>query len=68
MSTPQPITNVKAKLLGENGNAYYILGKVCQALRDAGYDKAFIDDYITQATSGDYDTLLQTTMAFVKVE
>ena len=68
MSTPQPITDVKVKLIGEDGNAFHILGKVTKALRRAGYDKAFIDDYIEQATSGDYDTLLMTTMVFVRVE
>ncbi|MCK9229125.1 MAG: hypothetical protein M0Q23_01545 [Syntrophales bacterium] len=68
MSTSRPITKVKVKLIGEDGNAYYILGKVSKALRDAGYDEAFIDDYIAQATSGDYDTLLRTTLIFVDVE
>ena len=33
----EPKTNVKGKLIGEDGNAFYILGKVCKALRDAGY-------------------------------
>jgi hypothetical protein len=33
----EPKTDVKMKLIGEDGNAFYILGKVCKALRDAGY-------------------------------
>jgi hypothetical protein len=33
----EPKTDVKVKLIGEDGNAFYILGKVCKALRDAGY-------------------------------
>ena len=68
MTTPQPITDVKVKLIGENGNAFYILGKVSNALKQAGYDKSFIEEYIKQATSGDYDNLLTTTMAFVEIE
>jgi hypothetical protein len=33
----EPKTDVKVKLIGEGGNAFYILGKVGKALRDAGY-------------------------------
>jgi len=68
MTTPYPITDVKVKLLGEDGNAFYILGKVCKALRDAGYDKDFIHEYRMQAMSGDYDNLLTVTMTYVEVE
>ena len=56
------------KLIGENGNAFYILGKVINALKKAGYDQAAIDEYKKEAKSGDYDHLLQTTMAWVDVE
>ena len=64
----EPITDVRVKLIGEDGNAFNILGKVSKALRDAGYDQAFIDGYMEQATSGDYDHLLMTTMIYVEVE
>ena len=64
----KPITKVKVKLVGEDGNAFYILGKVQDALRQAGYDKEFIGKYLEQATSGDYDNLLQVTMTYVEVE
>jgi len=64
----RPITGVRVKLIGEDGNAFAILGKVSKALRDAGYDQAFIDEYIEQATSGDYDHLLMTTMPYVEVQ
>ena len=63
-----PITNVKVKLIGEDGNAFAILGKVSKELRKAGFDDKFINEYMDQATSGDYDNLLQTTMAYVEVE
>lgn len=64
----KPITDVTVKLIGEDGNAFNILGKVKNALKQAGYDKAFIDEYLEQATSGNYDHLLQTTMTYVNVE
>ncbi len=63
----ETITNVEVKLLGEDGNAFFILGKVSKELQRAGYSKEFIKEYTNQATSGDYDNLLQTTMTYVKV-
>lgn len=62
-----PKTNIEVNLIGEDGNAFAILGKVQNALKQAGYDKAFIDKYIKEATSGDYDHLLRTTMKYVNV-
>ena len=61
-----PKTNVKVKLIGEDGNAFFILGKVSESLRKAGYEK-FIDEYLTEARGGDYNHLLQTTMKYVDV-
>lgn len=55
------------KLSGEDGNAFYILGKVNKALQQAGYTKEQRDEYDKEATSGDYDHLLQTTMKWVNV-
>lgn len=64
----EPITNVSVQLLGEDGNAFAIMGKVRKALKRAGYSKEFIDQYVQEATSGDYDHLLQVTMRYVEVE
>lgn len=62
------MTDVKVKLIGEDGNAFAILGKVSKELRRAGYDLDFIKEYQAQAMSGDYDNLLQVTMNYVEVE
>lgn len=56
------------ELIGGDGNAFSILGKVIRALKKAGYDQSAIDDYRKEATSGDYDHLLETTMAWVEIE
>jgi len=53
------------QLTGEDGNAYAILGRVSDALRKAGADKKYRDKYLEEATSGDYDHLLQVTMEYV---
>lgn len=54
-------------LIGEDGNAFSILGKVKKALKRAGYDKEYIDQYTYEATSGDYDHLLRITMNYVHI-
>lgn len=55
------------KLVGQDGNAFSILGKVQKAMRRAGATKEEIDSYIKEATAGDYDHLLMTTMEYVEV-
>jgi hypothetical protein len=56
------------QLVGSDGNAFAIMGKVQKALRQAGYPKEEIDRYLAEATSGDYDNLLQVTMEWVEAE
>lgn len=65
---PEPKTDVKVKLIGENGNAFYILGTVIKALKRAGYDQDFIQTFQDEATAGDYNHLLQTVMEYVDIE
>ncbi len=60
-------TGIKVKLIGEDGNAFYILGKVQSALRRGGKGKEFIDTFMKEATSGDYNHLLATVMEVVDV-
>ena len=55
---------VKIELVGQDGNAFSILGR-CQGIaRRAGLDKSQIDEFMTEATSGDYDHLLCTCMEY----
>lgn len=61
-------TGIKVKLIGEDGNAFYILGKVQRALREAKQSKEFINAVMKEATSGDYDHLLATIASVVEVE
>jgi hypothetical protein len=56
------------KLVGHDGNAFSIMGRVKQSLKRAGADKEYIDGYLREATSGDYDHLLAVTMEYVEVE
>jgi Domain of unknown function (DUF4314) len=56
---------VQVQLSGQDGNAFAILGRTAAALRQAGVPQEEIDSFFAEATSGDYDHLLQTTMAWV---
>lgn len=67
MSTKLKQTGIKVKLIGTDGNAFAILGRVKDALKQGGQDKEFIDAFLKEATSGDYDHLLCTCMEVVDV-
>ncbi len=60
--------NITVQLSGNDGNAFAVLGSVSKALRENGVSKEEIDSFYSEATSGDYDALLQTCMKWVDVE
>ena len=70
MSNPPDIKypDVTVQLTGESGNAFAIIGAVRVALRRADIEKAEIEAFTAEASSGDYDHLLQTAMKWVNVE
>lgn len=55
------------RLVGEDGNAYAIMGRVIKALQRAGADKKDTDKYMNESMSGDYDHLLGVSMEYVDV-
>jgi len=63
----KPTEKPTVKLVGEDGNAFVILGRTTSALKRAGANKEYIDKYKDEAMSGDYDFLLQTTMKYVDI-
>lgn len=58
---------VEVTLTGQDGNAFMILGLVTKAMRRAGLSADDIKEYTDEATAGDYDHLLRTTMQTVQV-
>lgn len=56
---------IEVCLVGEDGNAFAILGRVLGALRHAGVPKEERDEFMQEATSGDYEHLLQTCLRWV---
>jgi len=49
-----PKTNVTVRLVGKDGNAFMIMGRVTQALRRAGHAD-LIEQYQKEATAGVMD-------------
>jgi hypothetical protein len=59
---------VNVRMVGEDGNAFAILGRVTKALRKAGIDADEIKEFQKQATAGDYGNLLRTVMEWVETD
>lgn len=62
-----PKYQVEVELVGQDGNAYAIMGRVQRALKQAGASKEELDRYFTESTAGDYDNLLRVAMEWVEV-
>ena len=61
-----PKTNVRVELVGINGNAYVLMGRVSRALRKDDYEE-LAKEFLEEAMKGDYDHLLRTCMEYVEV-
>ena len=58
----QPILpDVKVKLVGEDGNAFFIIGRCSKAMKRAGHADR-VKEFQDEAKSGDYDKVLSTCM------
>lgn len=58
--------DIDVQLVGNDGNAFAILGAVSKALKRAGENDA-VAEFYAEATSGDYDHLLATAAEYVNV-
>ena len=68
MNTQPRYRHITVKLIGKDGNAFAILGRCQRAARKAGLSKTEIDAFFAEATSGDYNQLLATCMAWFEIE
>lgn len=55
----------KYNLVGIDGNAYSIMGYVRNAMKNENKSKLEIDNYISDATSGDYNHLLLVSVTMI---
>lgn len=60
--------NVTVQLTGNDGNAFAILGAVKTALRKAKVPPGEIEEFMVEATNGDYNHLLNVCSVWVSVE
>ena len=60
---PRPVV----QLTGRDSNAYAIMGACQSALKKAGASKAYIDNYLKDSKSGDYDNLLRVACEYCEV-
>ncbi|WP_300463677.1 hypothetical protein [Desulfobacula sp.] len=63
----EPKIKPTVNLIGNDGNAFVIIGHVKKALLKAGADKEYASKYMEEAMAGDYDHLLSVTMDYVDV-
>lgn len=59
--------HIEVELSGDDGNAFFILGKVQRALRNGGVAQEEVKAFRDEATAGDYNHLLRTCMKWVEV-
>jgi len=59
--------HVTVELIGEDSNAFAILGRVSRAMKKAKIPQIEIDEFLTEATNGSYEHLLVTVMNTVSV-
>lgn len=62
-----PLTDAVVVLTGADGNAFAILDKVRRAILKSNHPE-LIDQFMADATCGDYDHLLATCFRYVTVE
>lgn len=65
MTVKHPEVNIP--LVGEDGNAFSILGRVSRAMKRAGIHSEW-DEFHKEATSGNYDNLLMTVFRWFSVD
>jgi hypothetical protein len=58
---------IEVQLTGHDGNAFAILGRMQGAMRQAGISRDEIEQFMSEATSGDYNHLLRVCMEWVEV-
>lgn len=58
---------VQVQLSGEDGNAFFIIGRVTRAMRKGGAPEKDCKAFAKEAMSGNYDNVLRAAMKWVNV-
>lgn len=62
-----PKYDIDVELIGQDGNAFAIMGAVDRVLRSIGVSKDEREAYMNEAMSGDYGNLLRVTAEWVNI-
>lgn len=60
-------TGIVVELIGQDGNAFAIMGAVTKAMKRVGVSANIVAAYQKEATAGDYDNLLRVTAEYVEI-
>lgn len=63
----ETIFDIDLPILGEDGNAFMILGIAVSLAKTHGIAKEQVDEFVNEATEGDYNHLLATCMKYFNV-
>jgi hypothetical protein len=62
-----PLTDIKCRLVGTDGNAFALIGRVRESLRRGGRSD-LVEQFTREAMSGNYDNVIATCPKYVEVE
>lgn len=68
MTTTPRYPEIRVPLVGQDGNAFSILGRCQRAMRAAGLDATTQAEFAREATAGTYSELLKTVMSWFAVD
>lgn len=57
----------EVEIIDQDGNAFSILAKCQSAARRAAWDERYLEEFLDEATAGDYNHLLRTVMHYFTV-
>ena len=58
---------IQVQLVGTDGNAFTIIGKIMREMRNHGVNEKEINKYKKDSMSGDYDNVLRTAIKWVDI-
>lgn len=66
--TGEDLARPKVKLIGEDGNAFFMIGRCRRAAKKAGWTEEQLDRVTKEMIAGNYDHLLATVQKYFDVE
>lgn len=58
---------IEVQLIGEDGNAFFIVGRVIRAMKHEGVPMEVLNEFRAEALSGDYNHVLNTVQKYVSI-